>query len=85
MSKFQLINPFCSAKTFKERYFTYKPVKNASKPSAPTGNSLANLLELSASMGEITANADKYTPNKQQPTATPHQVTAAPKGVSQKL
>ena len=85
MSKFQLVNPFCSAKTFKERYLTYKPVGNTSKPSIPTDNLLDNLLELSASMGEITANADKYTPNKQQPAATPQHTPATPKGVSQKL
>jgi hypothetical protein len=85
MSKFQLVNPFCSAKTFKERYLTYKPVGNTSKPSIPTDNLLDNLLELSASMGELTAKAEKYTPGKLQPTATSHQVAETLKKVSQKV
>jgi hypothetical protein len=84
MSKFQLINPFCSAKVFKERYFTFKPVEKASKPVELIDNSLANLLELSTSMGELTAKADKYTPSKQQPTATQHHTSATPEGVSLK-
>ena len=82
MSKFQLVNPFCSAKVFKERYFTFKPVAKASKPAAPIDNSLANLLELSASMGDLTAKAEKYTLNKQQPAAKQNHTSETPKGVS---
>jgi hypothetical protein len=81
MSKFQLINPFCSAKTFKERYFTFKPVEKAPKALVSTDNTLANLLELTTNMGELTAKAEKYTPNQQQPTATQHHTPTTPKGV----